>query len=123
MFSISYWARILVQVTIYRRLRIGPETASTKHLYTFIQCRHNVIDVGPALYKYYTNVLCLLGMAMSTNQKHTIYMIYRNLYENMGPGLLHDGLYDIAGLYEQYNDVLKYVGYRSTSKIYFIDVL
>ena len=37
-------------------------------------------------------------MAMSTNQKPTI---YRNLYENMGPGLLHDGLYNLAGLYEQ----------------------
>ena len=95
---ISCLARIFVQVTIYRRLRIGPETASTKHLYTFIQCRHNVIDVGPALYKYYTNVLCLLGMAMLTNQKPTIYC---NMYENMGPGLLHDGLYNLAGLYEQ----------------------
>ena len=34
----------------------------TKHLYnicTIIQ--HNVEDVGPTLYKYYTNVLCLLG--------------------------------------------------------------
>ena len=107
MFSINYRARILVQVTIYRRLRIGPDTASTKHFYTFIQCRHNVIDVGPTLYKCYTNVFCVYwAMAMSTNQKPTI---YRNLYENMGPGLLHDGLYDIAGLYEQYNDVLKYV--------------
>ena len=24
---------------------------------TFIQHRHNVFDVGPTLYKYYTNVL------------------------------------------------------------------
>ena len=28
---------------------------------TFVQRRPNVFDVGPALYKCYTNVLCLLG--------------------------------------------------------------
>ena len=28
---------------------------------TFMQCRTNVEDVGPALYKCYTNVLCLRG--------------------------------------------------------------
>ena len=28
---------------------------------TFIQCRSNVKDVGPTLYKCYTTVLCLLG--------------------------------------------------------------
>ena len=27
----------------------------------FIQCRPNVKDFGPTLYKCYTNVLCLLG--------------------------------------------------------------
>ena len=27
---------------------------------TFVQRRPNVFDVGPALYKHYTNVLCLL---------------------------------------------------------------
>ena len=27
---------------------------------TFIQCRRNVFDVGPTLYKCYTNALCLL---------------------------------------------------------------
>ena len=27
---------------------------------TFVQRRPNVFDVGPTLYKYYTNVLCLL---------------------------------------------------------------
>ena len=30
---------------------------------TFIQRRPNVFDAGPTLYKCYTNVLCLLGMA------------------------------------------------------------
>ena len=28
---------------------------------TFVQRRPNVFDVGPTLYKCYTNVLCLLG--------------------------------------------------------------
>ena len=27
---------------------------------TFVQCRTNVEDVGPTLYKRYTNVVCLL---------------------------------------------------------------
>ena len=27
----------------------------------FVQCRPNVFDIGPTLYKCYTNVLCLLG--------------------------------------------------------------
>ena len=31
---------------------------------TFIQCWTNVEDVGPALYKCYTNVLCLLGVSL-----------------------------------------------------------
>ena len=34
---------------------------NTKHLYEFMQCGSNVKDVGPMLYKCYTNVLCLLG--------------------------------------------------------------
>ena len=29
-------------------------------LVTFVQRRHNVFDVGPTLYKCYTNVLCLV---------------------------------------------------------------
>ena len=34
----------------------------TQNIYiTFIQCWTNVEDVGPTLYKYYTNVVCLLG--------------------------------------------------------------
>ena len=32
-----------------------------KHCITFIQRRPNVFDVGPTLYKCYTNVWCLLG--------------------------------------------------------------
>ena len=37
---------------------------------TFVQCRPNVFDVGPALYKCYTNVLCLLGYI------HVYWLIY-----------------------------------------------
>ena len=34
---------------------------NTKHLYDFMQYWTNVEDVGPTLYKCYTNVWCLLG--------------------------------------------------------------
>ena len=34
---------------------------NAKHLYDFIQCWANVEDVGPTMYKCYTNMLCLLG--------------------------------------------------------------
>ena len=34
---------------------------NTKQLYDFMQCWTNVEDVGPTLYKWYTNVLYLLG--------------------------------------------------------------
>ena len=34
---------------------------------TFIQRRPNVFDVGPTLYKCYTNVLCLLGCPPSSD--------------------------------------------------------
>ena len=34
---------------------------------TFVQCWTNVEDVGPTLYKCYTNVLCLLGSPFSSN--------------------------------------------------------
>ena len=32
---------------------------------TFIQRRPNVFDVGPTLYKWYANVLCLLGAKLN----------------------------------------------------------
>ena len=35
---------------------------------TFIQRRPNVFDVGPTLYKCYTNVLCLLGSVSTLKQ-------------------------------------------------------
>ena len=37
-----------------------PTRETKKTCITFIQCRPNVYDVGPTLYKCYTNVLCLL---------------------------------------------------------------
>ena len=33
---------------------------------TFVQCWTNVEDVGPTLYKCYTNVLCMLGIVHHT---------------------------------------------------------
>ena len=35
-------------------------TANTNDCITFVQRRPNVFDVGPTLYKYYTDALCLL---------------------------------------------------------------
>ena len=43
---------------------------NTKHLYDFMQCWTNVEDVGPTLYKCYTNVLCLLGQDFLSNIVH-----------------------------------------------------
>ena len=33
---------------------------NTKHLYNIYERQPNVFDVGSTLYKFYTNVLCLL---------------------------------------------------------------
>ena len=47
-------------------LRAVIATQQTQNIgITFVQRRPNVFDVGPTLYKCYTNVLCLLGMTMS----------------------------------------------------------
>ena len=46
------------------------QTQQTQNIcITFVQRRPNVFDVGPTLYKYYTNVLCLLGIAMTAYLK------------------------------------------------------
>ena len=38
-----------------------PQSQQTQNIHiTLIQCWTNVFDVGPTLYKCYTNVLCLL---------------------------------------------------------------
>ena len=54
-----------VLCVVRRRNRLTPRVyrhpVNTTHLYDFIQCWTNVEDVGPTLYKCYTNVLCLLG--------------------------------------------------------------
>ena len=48
------WARLL------NNRRTGTQWAQNACI-TFVQRRHNVFDVGPTLYKSYTNVLFLLG--------------------------------------------------------------
>ena len=53
----------LLDPSLYWQLLTCPVNA--KHLYDFMQCWTNVEDVGPTLYKCYTNVLCLLGRGLS----------------------------------------------------------
>ena len=48
---------------VFAELRSTQQTQSI--CITFVQC---VEDVGPALYKCYTNVLCLLGIAAGPNE-------------------------------------------------------
>ena len=48
-------------------------SVNTKHLYDFMQCWTNVENVGPTLYKCYTNVLCLLGCRRTSSQTLYIY--------------------------------------------------
>ena len=44
------------------------QTQQTQNIcITFIQRRPNVFDVGPTLYKCYTNVLCLLEIERSNS--------------------------------------------------------
>ena len=72
--SLNPWSWILAgrwlanKLTVLLRIsrnmltpRLYRHPVNTKHLYDFIQCWTNVEDVGPTLYKCYTNVLCLLG--------------------------------------------------------------
>ena len=55
----------LYDVTTSRRLAEAKTSHSqqTENIcnITFIQCWANVEDIGPTLYKFYINVLCLLG--------------------------------------------------------------
>ena len=39
----------------------GDSPVNTKHLYNIYTTTAKVIEVGPTLYKCYTNVFCLLG--------------------------------------------------------------
>ena len=46
------------------RVKLFTNSQQTQNIcIAFVQRRPNVSDVGPTLYKYYTNVLCLLGRA------------------------------------------------------------
>ena len=49
-------------------------SVNTKHLYDFMQCWTNVENVGPTLYKCYTNVLCLLRAAGGLSLKHCTFI-------------------------------------------------
>ena len=40
---------------------VMPSRQTQNFCITFVQRRPNVFNVGPTLYKCYTNVLCLLG--------------------------------------------------------------
>ena len=46
---------------------------------TFVKCRPNFIDVGPTLYKCYTNVLCLLGCVSSYRRTWVIPMLWETI--------------------------------------------
>ena len=52
----------------------------------FVQCWTNVEDVGPTLYKCYTNVLCLLGRdnivwpGVCTHRNSLKFVIYSFIY-------------------------------------------
>ena len=52
---------------------------------TFIQRRPNVFDVGSTLYKYYTNVLCLLGCLCYVSAHYIIFPIGKD--EHIGSDL------------------------------------
>ena len=47
---------------------------------TFLQCRTSVEDVGPTLYKWYTNVLCLLGCVL--NRSRTLINVMTLILQN-----------------------------------------
>ena len=51
----------------------------------FLQCRPNVEDVGPTLYKCYTNVLCLLGYSLTiaprpSHRTVVVSLVYTMIY-------------------------------------------
>ena len=70
---------------ILNRINAADNPANTKYLKTFVQRRPNVFDVGPTLYKCYTNVLCLLGNRVICNStkfvdKHVDELAISNLF-------------------------------------------
>ena len=56
-----YYNIIRIRAERYSQFRSAQQIQNI--FITFIQCWTNVEDVGPTLYKCYTNVLCLLGGA------------------------------------------------------------
>ena len=55
-------------LSITGRIKGTPQSQSAHNIRKiFVQCRPNVEDVGPTLYKCYTNVLCLLGLHCCPN--------------------------------------------------------
>ena len=59
----------LTRTIRHRRMStIATATQETNNLFIpFVQCRPNVFDVAPTLYKCYKHVLCLLGTNPRTN--------------------------------------------------------
>ena len=53
----------------------GCTAQQTQFCITFIQRQPNVFDVGPTLYKYYTNVLCLLGGQAASRRADKTYSL------------------------------------------------
>ena len=59
--QINWWNAYFAQI-MQLLLCVHCPTQQTHNIcITFLQRRPNVFDVGPTLYKCYTNVLCLLG--------------------------------------------------------------
>ena len=61
------WILDIIDINCVRKQTLSHTQQAQNMSITFIQCRTNVerpnvFDVGPTLYKCYTNVLCLLGM-------------------------------------------------------------
>ena len=60
--------RIIIIIYLYNKLNLSLFNAVPQHFclatqqtQKIVQCCTNVVDVGPTMYKSYTNVLCLLG--------------------------------------------------------------
>ena len=64
MTSIAQYNYLYIECVMTSIARYTQQTQNIR--ITFIQRRPNVFDVGPTLYKCYTNVLCLPGNYFST---------------------------------------------------------
>ena len=49
----------------------------------FVQCRANVEDVGPTLYKCYENILCFLGMILRLNAAFILFRSFQTGSSNV----------------------------------------